>query len=135
MAFLLWSDALTLGIPTVDDQHRELVAIVNEAHAVFSTGAEASRLVPIFDRLERYAAEHFATEEALFERAGYPDRAAHAAQHRSLTAQVRRLRQDLDAGDPDVALELMDMLRSWLVRHISSSDRAYATYLAGLEPS
>ena len=38
MAFIAWDDKLMTGIKSVDDQHKNLVEMVNELHDAMSVG-------------------------------------------------------------------------------------------------
>ncbi|MBN2194358.1 MAG: hemerythrin family protein [Polyangiaceae bacterium] len=125
MGHLRWSSSLELGIPEIDEQHQSLVSILNAAHDALDR-EDASELSALVQRLQAYVVDHFAAEERILEACGYSGLASHVAQHRALASQLGNLIQDLREGDPDVGVALTELLRNWLVNHITVSDRAYA---------
>ena len=87
-----WASYFETGCADVDVQHRKLVDLVNAlaARAAGSGALNAAELGHILDGLGQYARHHFATEEALMERAGLDPRHvdAHRAAHADFVEQV-----------------------------------------------
>jgi len=78
MALLEWKDEYSTGIEDVDDEHRDLIDIVNRLHGLML--AEDSKLtVPaFFDGLIKGVSAHFALEERIMDESGYPGFEAYA---------------------------------------------------------
>lgn len=129
MALIEWSDELSVGITSIDDQHKRLVAIINELHLAMLDRRERQLMAKIFGELVDYTKTHFAFEEDLFAEHGYPEGENHAALHRHLAQRVIELKEEFDAGNTAVTLEVMRFLRDWLADHILDSDRQYAPFL------
>ena len=129
MALIDWSDELSVGIQQIDEQHQKLVAIINELHEAMLDRREKQVMSHIFTELVDYTKTHFTYEERLFEELGYPDGAAHLLQHRNLAQRVIDLKEEFDAGNTAVTLEVMRFLREWLADHIIGSDRKYTPFL------
>ncbi len=129
MALFEWSDELSVGIASIDEQHQHLVGIVNDLHAAMLRREGRMALAGTFCRLVEYTEYHFAHEEALFEIHGYAGAAGHRAQHAMLTARVQELRQQFEAGKVTITIEVMEFLRDWLRNHIAVSDREYGPFL------
>ncbi|MCQ3923773.1 MAG: hypothetical protein DPW12_06125 [Rhodocyclaceae bacterium] len=70
-----WDPRLGVGHDTLDAQHRDLLAHCNAlADCLAETGAEAGKTFRrLFEELMALSREHFAAEEALLAKAGYPD--------------------------------------------------------------
>lgn len=131
MAFLAWSASLELGLPAIDKQHRQLVDLLNELHDAMRVGRGKDVLGKILASLITYTKTHFADEEAMMARVGYPGLTAHKAEHERLTARVVDAQRRFLAGtELSMSMELMDFLRSWLVMHIQGSDSKVAAHLA-----
>ncbi len=77
MALMQWNDSLSVNIKEVDDQHKKLVAIINELHDAMRAGSGNAVLGNIFSKLTQYVASHFATEEKLMSTHNYPGYLAH----------------------------------------------------------
>jgi hemerythrin-like metal-binding protein len=129
MALIEWSEALSVGIPSIDEQHRELVDIINDLHGAMLRREAREALAEIFERLAEYTERHFAHEEMLFDQFGYEGASAHKTQHSMLIAKVNELRGQFESGRVTVTMEVMEFLRDWLRNHIAVSDRRYAPFL------
>lgn len=129
MSFMPWSEALQLGIETIDTQHRWLVETTNALHDELSKPApDRAAIGKILEGLVDYTMNHFVLEEDLFARHGYVETAAHKAEHDGFTAKVMQLLLKFEAGE-NVGLDTMDLLKEWLQHHILKVDRAYVPFL------
>jgi two-component system, NtrC family, sensor kinase len=123
-----WADYFETGFGDVDGQHRKLVDLVNVLAQRAVRGAELSpaELAHVFDGLARYALHHFASEEALMERAGLDPR--HLRTHRQLhvdfVTQVEEMRGTADPAR--VVPVLYRFVTSWLTFHILDTDQSMA---------
>ena len=124
MSLMIWQDSLDPGIEVIDDQHRRIVAMINQLHQA-QTGASALAVGEVLDELVDYTLSHFAFEEELMEEAGYPFCAAHKRVHEAFARRVSEMRMRFEAGG-DVVAELQGMLSRWLFNHIRNDDKAYA---------
>lgn len=129
--FMPWSNSLSVNITQLDEQHKKLVAMVNELHRAMKLKKSNSVIGSILDRLADYTVSHFGTEEKLFARYGYPEEKAHVEIHRKLVAQVVDIQKKFKAGESMVSMELMTFLKDWLVNHIQGTDKKYSSFLRG----
>ena len=125
---LEWTDALSIGIEEIDEQHRELVRLLNQLHSAIMEKHGALVCIEILDRLVEYTRVHFTVEESLMRLLGYPDYAPHRQEHEKLIDQIVTLQQKLKSGEVNVTFELLHFLRNWLTHHILETDRAYVPY-------
>ena len=107
-----WSEELAIGDAQVDAQHRRLFELVHEL-------ATAIALDYGLDELLRYSFEHFADEEALMERIGYPDLAEHRQWHGELATEFDGFWEDYLAERID-RQALLGFLAKWLYHHVSA---------------
>lgn len=131
MALIEWSDKMSVGVESIDEQHKKLVNMINALNDALVRGEADAVLVKIFDGLAVYTQKHFQYEEQLFAEHGYPMAADHKAEHDALIAQVVELKTKLDAGSAMIGIELMKFLKGWLTNHILKSDMAYSAHLRG----
>lgn len=129
MSLIEWSEALSVGLASIDEQHQKLVGIINELHDAMLRREGKQLLGATFDRLIEYTEYHFAHEEQLFAQHHYSDAAAHRTQHAMLKEKVVELRRQFEAGRVTITIEVMEFLRDWLRNHIAVSDRRYAPFL------
>jgi hemerythrin-like metal-binding protein len=118
-----WSEALETGDPEVDEQHRALYDLVNDLNASAVMGGDRALVEGSLERILRYAATHFATEEALMERSSYPLSREHIKLHRAF-AQAATEKVAAHLAGHDVTLpELARFMEDWLDEHIEQQDR------------
>ena len=129
MPLIQWSDRLSIGIDSVDKQHKVLINLLNKLNDAIAEGNADLILAEIFDGLSAYTIKHFAYEEGLFKKYGYSGTEAHKHEHAELIKQVKNLRQKMDEGDSMVNVEVLDFLKEWLTYHILVSDKDFAPFL------
>lgn len=125
MTFMPWTAQLELGLPLIDQQHRQLVNLTNALHDELSSSAPSrARIGEVLEGLVDYTHNHFIVEEVLFEEHSYSETAAHKAEHDGFTRRAMDLLMRFDEGQ-EVTLEALDFLKAWLIHHICKVDRAY----------
>lgn len=130
MAYLDWKDSLSVGIKEIDDEHRELVNMVNDLHSAMSTGKGKDALGGVLDRLINYTVSHFAHEEELMRKYSYPDSFKHTNEHRQLTKTAVDVQTKFKSGQTiGLSIEVMDFLRNWLTTHIQDVDTRFGAFL------
>ena len=127
--YIEWKDEYSVGIDSIDQQHRKLVGLINQlATAVdYSTGKEFEQ--DALDELVDYTKTHFSYEEGLMETNGYPDFEAHKTQHREMIRKVEEVLAEYEK-DPDTAMDnAKSYLQGWLINHINGTDKQYSSFL------
>lgn len=124
-----WGRRLALGIPEVDNQHRELVSMVNELHRAMRMKMGTQEAGAILARLANYTVYHFEYEEKLFDTHGYPETLNHKKIHKDLVAKVLAFTKEFEQGRAALSMDLMKFLTDWLKNHIMKTDKAYAPFL------
>ena len=126
MTYFVWSDDLNIDNGALDDDHRKLVACVNELHSATSGGHGQAVVGAILIRLIEYTRGHFEREEREMERHHFPQVGEHKQQHVKLLNEVTDLKARFDAGSITVASQVSTMLRDWLSLHIRRHDKELA---------
>ncbi len=129
--FIPWSTTLSVGITSIDEQHKVLVNLINELHAAMRQRRGANVLNDVLGRLKDYTVKHFKYEEKLFAQHGYPEAEAHAQIHSKLVEKVLDFAEDIRAGRATVSMDLLRFLKSWLTDHIMGTDKKYGPFLTG----
>ena len=123
MAYMHWSNDLNTGIGVIDNQHQRIVEYLNEldvAHSANDLGA----VNHVLEQLVDYTLTHFAFEEELQEKAGYPFLKAHKRVHDIFSKRIAEFQGRAARGE-NVAPELLSMLKIWLINHIKGDDADY----------
>jgi hemerythrin len=129
MAFVDWTDKLSVGVSSIDQQHKKLIALINQLHDAMSSGKGQAALVPVCTDLLAYTKSHFTQEEQMLKLNKYPDLAAHQAVHATLNAQVAELQKKVESKQSVLTMDVMAFLRTWLTDHIMQTDQKYSTCL------
>ena len=124
-----WKDEYSVGIPSIDAQHKKLVRMLNDLFSAMREAKANKILGEIFADLGKYTVEHFAYEEKLFAKYGYPEAPAHLAAHKVLIAQVVEQQQKFASGAITISKQLANFLKTWLTEHILKEDKAYTAFL------
>ena len=128
MALIEWNQSLKVDILQFDDQHQQLVAMVNQLHQAIKGGQGADQLDGTLAGLAEYTRVHFAAEEALMEQCGYPDYMHHKQAHADLVRQVIEANEQLKNGKKLQPISVMQFLVNWLVNHITGVDKSYTHF-------
>ena len=114
-----------IHIDQIDDEHRRLFQMLNEAISLAAETADVSSIAKnLLQNLKNYASTHFAHEEAYMESIHDPELLIQRQEHLQFTEKVNSF--TLDTSSPEAARtslqELLTYLVRWLYRHILSSD-------------
>lgn len=123
-----WNIAFSTGIDQIDEQHQQLVSILNRLARHFVSGENSPQeLEQIIAELADYADYHFRCEELIWHRhfEGHPMLEAHEKAHHDFFAQVQRI-QNSQQNLEDFVDELFGFLTRWLAFHILDNDKRMA---------
>ena len=125
-----WTERLSVGVETIDAQHRELFASIN---ALLNSNGKAipAEIPKVVAFLEDYVTNHFGMEEIYMRRLSYPGYPFHKGEHVSFINEFYDLRDELDAGgsSPELADRMGRFFGDWLVNHIGKVDKALGAFL------
>jgi hemerythrin len=130
-AFIRWEQRYSVGIPKIDDQHKELVRLTNELY-VSCTGSDEKmrdRFRSTLHSLVHYVTEHFGAEERLLQRVAYPQYAEHKKEHEGFIITMLDNMKLFDEGKSFVPNKFVRFLRDWILGHIAMSDKRYSEFL------
>lgn len=124
-----WSDKLSVGINSIDEQHKQLVSMINSLNKAMREKQSQSAMLSIVQGLGKYVVTHFGYEEKLFAKHGYPDMEEHKEVHRNFVAKVKEFENALSSGKATVSIDVLQFLKDWLVEHIMGTDKQYTDFL------
>lgn len=130
MAFMEWSEALSVGFEEIDDDHKHLLDLINKLHEAVDKGHNTGIVSELLEELLSYTSWHFRHEERLMQTFDDPSFLEHKVEHEKLAAAVAQKKRSLAQGDPAVARDLLPFLRDWLTGHILETDRKTGQFLA-----
>ena len=127
--FFKWSSEYSVNIPTIDEQHQELVNILNRLFIAVSKREGNKVIAGILDALMDYTQTHFSLEERLMKEAKYEDFENHKQEHVKLIAQLDQLSKKYMLEEKPIYFEMLNFLRTWLKEHILGRDTKYSAAL------
>ncbi|WP_432734613.1 bacteriohemerythrin [Maridesulfovibrio sp. FT414] len=122
MARIEWHDGLKIGVEEIDNQHKELIRIVNEVLDKSKSGKEDAALDALFGQLREYAVYHFNSEEKYMEQIEYPYLAEQKRAHKELKGKVKQLQSARFHKEHVSWEEAKDLLARWLIEHLLHED-------------
>ncbi|EML0289473.1 bacteriohemerythrin [Vibrio cholerae] len=131
-----WNDSFNTGIDEIDQQHKQLVFLLNQVpnHIIFQQ--EEPPLRSIIDEVVDYAAYHFQSEENHW-LAILPDvheTVSHRDSHSRFIERIQEFKLKSDIIPTEQWLEeLLSFLASWLAAHILESDKHMALLVNAVE--
>lgn len=130
-SFVEWEARYSVGIDTIDKQHKKLVDFTNKLFDGCRQGQEfaAESFKATLKDVVAYVKEHFQTEEQLFDQYGYPAADAHKKQHQAFVYKVLEEVANFENNKQFVPNKFVRFLRDWLLEHIAVSDQAYSEFL------
>ncbi len=125
MPVIEWNDTFSVGIESIDIQHKKIFELINRAHDAAGSPHSRDILHSIFDELFSYVLVHFNYEENLMEKYEYEDLFIHRESHENLKRKVQEYHKRLNEGEPVSTHETLGFLLDWLTGHIQKTDMAY----------
>jgi hemerythrin len=133
--FVTWDDKYSVGIPLIDEQHKELIRLTNELYQGCLAGDAAARdffFSAIRGALD-YVKYHFSAEEKILENIRYPHLAEHRKQHEDFIRKMVEDVKSFQGGRKFVPNNFVRFLRDWILSHIAITDTQYAAYIMNLK--
>jgi len=124
--FIIWKEFYSVGCRELDNQHKQILGIVNDLYSALQSGREGEEIKGFLDRLVRYTRNHFEREEKWMKERGYPELDGHRTIHKRMTQQTADLRKRFDAVSGQ---ELLVFLKQWWLNHICQVDKQYSAYM------
>lgn len=129
MAVFSWNDSYSVKVAKCDQQHMRLFDIINQLADAMRMGNGQDVVNQVVTDLLDYTNTHFQDEEALLQKANYPQLEAHQEMHRIFVKKVQSLQSQAQMGKRVNAAQLLSLMRDWLVNHIQKADKRYSAHL------
>lgn len=138
-SYIKWDDRFAIGIPQIDEQHKQLVQLCDDFYkTLMATRAELGEEAALnwHDSLTaalkagvEYVTFHFSAEEKLMLACNYPDYNVHKAQHDEFSKKILTTAKNSDKWTYKDALSYVHFLYDWILSHIAHVDKLYVANL------
>ncbi len=125
MEFISWKDSFSVGIPSIDDQHKNLVGMINKLFSEFYKGITDDFLNEIIQELEKYTVYHFTYEEKFMKLYDFEGYNAHKSEHEQFIEKIRNYKETLSKENKKAVIDFISFLKDWLLKHIMGTDKKY----------
>ena len=125
MALLEWKEEFSIGIASVDFEHRELIGFINQLHEHLTTGDSEFSVADFLGELCSMISAHFALEEKLMRELGYDEYEDHKVDHEHLLDEIRDI---MDEYEGRVGLDEKAFgarLGAWFTEHFRTKDARF----------
>lgn len=127
--YLSWDDELSVGIESIDEDHKKLIALINTLQtAVMHPSGETYERQALKEVVD-YTIYHFKREEELMLKYDYPDYEPHKKTHETMITKVNEFMDAYEKNSEGAICDLTLFLKSWLIKHIAGTDQEYSSYL------
>jgi len=127
-----WSSTYSVGIKLIDDQHMELLNLVNDMYNHVNNDneeAEHAYFQEIIKKVIDYVKIHFATEEKIMKGTKFQGYAGHKRVHDSFIMSVIDIIKKYDEGKRVTLIYFTNFIKDWILTHIAIMDKQYFEYL------
>jgi len=125
MSIITWNDSLSVEITEIDDQHKQLIVILNELHEAMKNRVGQQIVGKKLEEMAKYSKVHFDTEEKYFSLFDYDNSVDHIAEHEKFVVKTDEFKKDLSEGKLALSIDVMNFLMKWITDHIMVSDHKY----------
>lgn len=129
MPFFEWDDKFNIGVYEIDNQHKNLIYLVNIFFESIISNNDIEEIKLIVNELSEYIWVHFQTEEKLMRDLDYQDYYTHQIEHKIFAKYIGNVQEKLIKGDVPDIIELGDFMHDLLVNHVLVFDQHYGSVL------
>ena len=120
-----WNEKYSVNISTIDEEHKELIRIINEAIVSKQHHNDLEEISILLKELTMYALKHFSTEETYMVEFNYPEFQNHKKEHHDFSNKMIAYCNKVIEGEYQIENEIIEYLMQWLVNHIQVTDKKY----------
>jgi len=114
-----WSEGLNLGIKDLDDDHKQLLNIINELLDAINNNVAVDIIIDKFTKLQSYAQSHYRREEDYLRKCGCIKLEEYKDKQHIFNNKIINLKNKLIASkNYEIFQEISLFLTEWLVAHI-----------------
>ncbi|MCW8943237.1 MAG: diguanylate cyclase [Sedimenticola sp.] len=134
MKKILWDDGLSIGVPALDEEHRQLIALLNSLIDLIGETPDVEQVHAILDELESLTAIHSRHEEKLSVHASAAFREEQRREHHAFLSAIIEARGQLKSDDLGGSLiDMTESLVNLLISHIIDQNLDLAPLLSQQE--
>jgi len=129
-----WTEKLSIGIPAIDSQHKELFKRINKLVLAIKERRCKEEIDGTIKFLDDYARIHFSAEEKHMRETNYPGLEEQREDHKKYLAALAELKVQaslprVSGSSYDLSATTNQVVVDWIVDHIMKIDMKFGKYL------
>lgn len=128
-------DSTRLPHPDLQAEHEVLVGILNQTLGIIRSGQnpDMELFLSLLEKLRKATVAHFAHEEEVMARQGYPDLANHSIHHAHCVVRLGQIGDALLSGKVKPGRALLDELFDMILDDVIRADSGFKAFLDGAD--
>jgi len=126
MLFMEWTENFSVKVPSIDEQHKKFIGLINDFYSGFNEKSIKERMTELIRGLKDYAVYHFSTEEKYMEMYNFPGYKSHKSEHEIFIEKISGISERYESCRLVVSLEITNFIKDWLTNHILGTDKKYS---------
>lgn len=125
-----WKDIYSLQNPELDEEHKSLFIIAEEAFAMVEPKLKHGKIKDVLNKLYEYMKTHFSHEEKYMEEINYPNIEIHKELHNNIVNTINDFVKELpNLSEDSFEKELARLIDVTIIHHIIQEDKKIITWL------
>jgi hemerythrin len=121
-----WKDSLKCGFPSIDQQHKQLITLINELFGRMAENCPLEDVNYYLSNIHELIGFHFEREETVMRECQFPGYARHKADHDRLLHEIGDIRRTLT--EPSGGAQKAALVRTiddWFSIHFQTFDTVF----------
>ena len=125
---IVWKNEMAVHNQIIDDEHKLLICLINSVEIALKAENHGMMVLFLVRELNIYTKNHFSQEEKIMLDHNYAGFTEHKLAHQDILQQIQELEEKIQKAIDDNAkfdaaeLNLIDLLRSWIIEHVLKVD-------------
>jgi hemerythrin len=124
-----WREEYLANVKVFDKTHQTFFEKANQLYEAVTRGQAESVIEGALNFLIQYTQDHFAEEEQLMKKYGFPGLDVHQKKHEDLKKEVLEYKRRFGTDESMDDINFIKFLKDWIVDHILTVDRKYGPFL------
>ena len=123
MALIKWQKEYSIGITKLDNQHKKIIKIVNEAIRQQFAQPNGEEIEEILNSLQEYIREHFKTEEEYMLKHQYSGYEEQRNEHNKFIDRLFEAQKEYMKNGRVTSINIFNFVWDWFSQHILIVDK------------
>jgi hemerythrin len=108
---------------SINEDQKQIIGTVDKAIDAKQQQDSPNELKEVLSHINRDAVRHFTTEESYMKIFKYPGYQYHKEEHQDFSSKALAYRKIIVDSDSETANEILEYLKTWLVKHFQEADK------------